>query len=107
MIEVTYKDDLRKLFWREYDGLRFTNWEDVNIEDIIKCYNTWGKTRQSCYMKFNGIEYPFVIDPIKVNEFRIFICSECNHKVPIHTMLNDKYFPKFCPHCGSKIENME
>lgn len=107
MVEVTYKDDLRKLFWREYNGLKFTDWEDVDIEDIIRCYNTWGKTRQNCYMKFNGIEYPFMIDPMKAIEFHIFVCSECNHEVPVSTALKNKYFPKFCPYCGSKIENME
>jgi len=103
MIEVKYKDDLRKIFWRKYDGLTVTDWEDANIEDIIECYNNWGKTRKTCHMHFDGTESLFTIDPLEATKFHMLICSECKHKIPISVILNANNFLKFCPCCGSKI----
>ena len=103
MIEVKYKEDLKMLFWRENKMLEHTDWNSVKVEDIIECYNNWGKTRKKCHMRFNGTESLFTIDPLKATKFHMFICSECKHKIPISVMLNANNFLKFCPYCGSKI----
>lgn len=103
MIEVKYKEDLKMLFWRENKMLERTDWNSAKVEDIIECYNNWGKTRKKCYMHFNGTENLFAIDPLKATRFHMFICSECKHKIPISVILNVNNFLKFCPCCGSKI----
>lgn len=111
MIEVKYKEDLKMLFWREnewhtYDEhrmLEHTDWNSAKVEDIIECYNNWGKTREKCHMHFDGTESLFTIDPLEATKFHMFICSECKQKIPISVMLNANNFLKFCPCCGSKI----